>query len=131
MDTKQNGSVSAGAKWGGLALGIIPSLMLILSGVMKFIQPAGFEEGLAFMGYRAEQMYALGVVELLCVAVYWIPRTSVLGAILLTGYMGGAIATHYRIGDIFFIQIFLGMAFWGGLYLRNPAIRKLIPFVRS
>jgi hypothetical protein len=101
MDTKQNGSVSAGAKWGGLALGIIPSLMLILSGVMKFIQPAGFEEGLAFMGYRAEQMYALGVVELLCVAVYWIPRTSVLGAILLTGYMG-ELLLHITVSAIFF-----------------------------
>ncbi|QQS31795.1 MAG: DoxX family protein [Acidobacteriota bacterium] len=124
-------NISAGAKWGGLALSIIPSLMLTLSGVMKFVQPTGFEEGLALMGYRADQMYALGVVELLCVAIYWIPRTSVVGAILLTGYMGGAIATHYRVGDLFIIQVLIGMAFWGGLYLRNERLRELIPFKRS
>lgn len=124
-------NISAGAKWGGLALSVIPSLMLTLSGVMKFIQPSGFEEGLASMGYRPDQMYALGVVELLCVLIYWIPQTSVLGAILLTGYMGGAIATHYRVGDMFVIQIILGMAIWGGLYLRNAKIRELIPFNRS
>lgn len=124
-------NISAGAKWGGLAHSILPSLMLTLSGVMKFVQPTGFEEGLALMGYRADQMYALGVVELLCVAIYWIPRTSVVGAILLTGYMGGAIATHYRVGDLFIIQVLIGMAFWGGLYLRNERLRELIPFKRS
>lgn len=124
-------NISTGAKWGGLALSIIPSLLLTMSGVMKFIQPSGFDEGLALMGYRPDQMYALGVVELLCVAIYWVPRTSVLGAILLTGYMGGAIATHYRVGDLFIIQILIGMAFWGGLYLRYPRIRELIPINRS
>jgi hypothetical protein len=123
--------ISSGAKWGGMVLGIIPSLLLTISGIMKFIQPAGFEEGLAFMGYRSDQMYALGIVELLCVAIYWIPRTSVLGVILLTGYMGGAIATHYRVGDLFIIQILIGIALWGGLYLRNVRLRELIPFNRS
>lgn len=131
MVTDISGSVPTGAKWGGLILSIIPSLLLVFSGLMKFVQPAGFEEGLSHLGFRSDQMYALGVVELLCVALYWLPRTCVLGAILLTGYMGGAIATHYRVGDIFIIQIIVGLSLWGGLYLRYPKLRDLIPFARS
>lgn len=131
MVTNNSGSVPTGAKWGGLILSIIPSLLLVFSGLMKFVQPAGFEVGLSHLGFRSDQMYALGVVELFCVALYWLPRTSVLGAILLTGYMGGAIATHYRVGDIFVIQIIIGLSLWGGLYIRYPKLRDLIPFARS
>jgi hypothetical protein len=69
----------------------------------------------------------LAMVEVSCVLIYLIPATSVLGAILLTGYMGGAICTHLRVGDPFFIQIALGVLVWLGLYLRDTRLRALIP----
>ncbi len=111
----------------GWILGVIPSLLLLMSGVMKFIQPEGFAEGLAHMGWRPEQMYVIGAIEILCVLIYLFPKTAVLGAILLTGYMGGAIATHTRVGDMIIIQVLIGMVFWLGLWLRDPRVRELIP----
>jgi hypothetical protein len=70
------------------------------------------------------------VVEIACVLIYLIPRTAVIGAILLTAYMGGAIATHVRVGDPFWVQTVVGMAFWGGLWLRDPRLRQLIPITK-
>lgn len=116
--------------WTGWVISILPCLLLIMSAAMKFIQPTGFDEGLKHMGWDARLMTYLGVVELTCTLLYLIPRTSVLGAILLTAYMGGAIATHVRVGDWVFVQILLGVMIWGGLYLRDVRIRRLIP-IRS
>lgn len=73
----------------------------------------------------------LGVTELLCAVLYAIPQTSVLGAILLTGYMGGAIATHARIGEGFIPQIIIGVLVWLGLFLRDARLRALIPIRRG
>jgi hypothetical protein len=73
----------------------------------------------------------LGILELACAVVYVIPQTSVLGAILLTGYLGGATVTHLRVGDPFFMPVILGMLVWGGLYLCNPRLRALIPLHRQ
>jgi len=72
----------------------------------------------------------LGIVELLSTILYLIPRTSILGAILLTGYMGGAIATHVRVGDAFIAQTAVGIFLWGGLFLRYPALRQMLPVVK-
>lgn len=72
-------------------------------------------------------MTVLGIVELACVVIYLIPQTAVLGAILLTAYLGGATATHVRISDAFFIPIIVGMLIWLGLYLRDGRIRELLP----
>lgn len=84
----------------------------------KFIQPApDFAKGVAEMGYTPEQMFKLGFLELTCTLLYLIPRTSVFGAILLTAYMGGAVATHFRVDQMFI-----------GLYMRDLRIRALIPF---
>lgn len=69
----------------------------------------------------------IGLVELACTAIYVIPRTSVLGAILLTGYLGGATATHVRVGEPFFALIVLGVLVWGGLFFRDPRLRELLP----
>jgi uncharacterized membrane protein YphA (DoxX/SURF4 family) len=126
MEGEQN--VSKGMFWTGWVISILPCLLLIMSAAMKFIQPPGFDEGLKHMGWDARLMTYLGVVELTGTLLYLIPRTSVLGAILLTAYMGGAIATHVRVGDWFFVQILLGVMVWGGLYLRDIRIRRLIPF---
>lgn len=123
-------AVSKGALWGGRILSILPCLLLLMSGSMKFIRPPGFDEGLAHMGWTADKMTYLGIVEIACVVIYLIPRTAVIGAILLTAYMGGAIATHVRVGDPFWVQILVGMAFWGGLWLRDPRLKQLIPITK-
>lgn len=120
--------VSKGALWAGRILTAIPAFMMLMSASFKFIQPAGFEEGLAHMGWDAGKMYYLGILEIACVVIYLIPRTAVLGAILIAAYLGGAVATHVRVGDLFIIQVLLGMSAWGGLYFRDERVRKLIPF---
>lgn len=94
---------------------------------MKLVQPAGFEEGLKPMGWDAGTMKYIGIIELACAAIYLFPRTAVLGAILLTGYMGGAIATHVRVGDMVFTQILIGIVIWFALWLRDSRVKNLIP----
>ena len=85
-------------------------------------------QGFARFGYPESLVLSIGIVELACTVVYVIPRTSVLGAILLTGYLGGATATQVRIGDpTFFAPIVLGVLLWAGLFLRDDRLRALIP----
>ena len=114
--------------WVGWILSILPSLMLVMSGVMKFVKPPGFTEGLAKIGFPESVVNGLGFVELASVLLYLIPQTSVLGAILLTGYLGGATAAHVRIHDNFLAPVIIGMVLWLGLYFRDARIRSLIPF---
>ena len=116
--------------WVGWILSILPSLMLVMSGVMKFVKPPGFTEGLAKIGFPESVMNGLGFVELASVLLYLIPQTSVLGAILLTGYLGGATAAHVRVHDNFLAPVIIGMVLWLGLYFRDARIRSLIPFRR-
>lgn len=94
---------------------------------MKLIGGPELEKGFAHLGWPMAVAMPLGIVELLCTVLYLIPATAVLGAILLTGYLGGAIATHVRIGEPFLVQLLLGVIFWLGLYLRDERIRALIP----
>lgn len=82
-------------------------------------------------GYPGGALLPIGVVEVLCVVLWLIPRTSVLGAVLLTGYMGGAIATHVRVGEPFVMQVLIGMVIWLTLFLRMPALRALLPIRRT
>jgi hypothetical protein len=105
----------------------LPSLMLLASGVMKFVGGQPVAEGFAKFGWPMSLLPILGTLELGCLALYLIPRTSVLGAILLTGYLGGATATHVRIGDPWFAPVILGIALWGGLWFREPRLRALLP----
>jgi len=116
----------------GWIASILPVLMLLMSASMKFIKPPGFAEGIEHLGWTESQMFALGILELSCTIIYLIPRTSVLGAILLTGYLGGATATHVRVGDPFvsssLMTITLGILVWLGLWLREPRLRALVPF---
>ena len=113
--------------WVGRIMSALPVLLLLSSSVMKLMKPAPVVEGFAHLGYPASLALALGMIELACAVVYVIPRTSVLGAILLTGYLGGATATHVRIGEPFFMPIVLGVLVWGGLYLRDDRLRALLP----
>ena len=122
--------VSKKILWTSRVLSALPVLMLLFSAAMKLAHPPQLDEGFAHLGIPVTQACGLGVLELACTVVYLIPRTSVLGALLLTAYLGGAIQTHVRVGDPYFFQPLLGVLLWAGLYLRDPRLRALIPIRR-
>src|SRR6187431_1578429 len=109
--------------WTGWVMSALPSAMLIFSGVMKLTPSEQLTEGFTHLGYDPGIAMGLGIVEIACTVIYLIPQTAVLGAILLTGYLGGATATHLRIGEPFQMAILLGVFVWGGLYLRDERLR--------
>ena len=109
-------------------------LFLLVDGAMKLAKPAFVVEATVQLGYRESVIVGLGVLLMACTVLYLVPRTSVLGAILLTGYLGGAVATHVRVGDSLFSIVFpviLGALLWGGLLLRNPRVSALVAPDRS
>ncbi|MBS1789140.1 MAG: DoxX family protein [Acidobacteria bacterium] len=114
-------------RWAGYILGALPVLMLLFSGVLKLVKPPALVEGFAHLGYPISTALGIGILEITCTIIYLIPRTAVLGAILVAAYMGGAITTHLRIGEPFILQFLLGVLAWGGLYLRDPRLRALLP----
>lgn len=116
--------------WGGRIMSALPVLMLLFSAAMKIAKAAPVMEGMPKMGYPEHLAVPLGIVELVCTILYVIPRTSVLGAILLTGYLGGAVATHVRVEEAFIGPFLFGVFVWGGLWLRDTRIRDLIPLCR-
>lgn len=122
--------VSKSALWTGRVMSVLPVLLLLFSGIMKFLPSPQLNEGFAHLELPVRLAPALGVLELLCTVVYLIPRTALLGAILLTGYLGGAILAHLRVGDPCWMQVVLGVILWGGLYLREPRLRALMPLVQ-
>ena len=113
--------------WAGRVMSALPVVMLLMSAVMKFMKPAPVVEGFSHLGLPETLALSLGVLELACTVVYLIPRTSILGAILLTGYLGGATLATLRVGDAFFAPVIFGVFVWGGLFLRDPRLRALIP----
>ena len=98
------------------------------------MKPAPVVEGTVQLGYPESVLLGLGIVLLTCTVLYMIPRTAILGAILLTGYLGGAIATHVRVGSPLFshtlFPVYVALLIWGGLYLRDDRLRSLIPLRR-
>jgi len=94
---------------------------------MKLMAPPTVVEGFAHLGYPESLALGIGIVELLCVVLYVVPKTAILGAILLTGYLGGATASHVRIGEPLHMAVLLGVVIWGSLYLRDARLRALIP----
>lgn len=123
-----NGSTGRGKFfWIGWILTILPVLMLLFSATGKFLKPDGVEESLKAIGWRMDQMTGLGIIELSCTILYLIPKTAVLGAILLAAYMGGAIATHVRVDEPFYFQVLIGVVLWLGLWLRDARLRELLP----
>ena len=123
-------AVSGKIVWGGRVISVLASLMFAMSSFMKFKGGAEVTQGMAHLGLPESLMMPLAILEISCVVVYLIPATSVLGAILLTGYMGGAICTHLRVGDPFVVQIALGIVIWLGLYLRENRLKEIIPLRR-
>lgn len=121
------GSTTKKVLWTGYLLSLLPALLLLFSAFMKLSKNPQAVEGFLKYGYQASAILGIGLLEVLCTLIYLLPRTSVLGAILLTGYMGGAIVTHMRAGESFVIQILVGVIIWGGLYLRDARLRALLP----
>ena len=115
--------------WTGAVISGLIGLLFIASAAAKVLVPP--DPRLSDMGLTASMLVPLAILESLCAILYLVPRTSVLGAILLTGYMGGAIMTHWRVGDVFIMQIVLGVLVWLGLYLREPRLWPLMPWRRS
>jgi len=121
---------SKGSLWTGRIMSTLPVVMLLFSASMKFSGSPDLAKGFEHLGWKIQLAPSLGVLELVCTLLYAIPRTSVLGAILLTAYLGGATATHVRVGDPFVSTIIVGVVLWGGLFLRNPRLRALLPLTR-
>lgn len=120
--------------WIGRVLSGLLIVFLVFDGAIKLVPLQVVTDTMIELGYSGsvDQARLLGVLTLLCTVLYAIPRTSILGAILLTGYLGGAMATHLRIGNPLFTHLlfglYLGVMAWGGLYLRDARLRALIPF---
>jgi hypothetical protein len=121
------------ALWTGRVLSGIAVLFLIFDGAIKLVPIQPVTDSLRELGYPASDSFArfLGVITLICTALYAWPRTAVLGAVLLTAIMGGAIASHLRLGDPLFSHtlfgVYLGLLFWAGLWLRNERVRRIMP----
>jgi DoxX-like family len=121
------GPASKKMLWTGRVMSALPALMLLFSAVMKLLMPPPVADGFKHLGFELNVVMGIGILQIICTVIYLIPRTAVLGAILLTGYMGGAIAVSLRVGDSYLLQFLFGVLLWGGLYLRDPRIRALIP----
>ena len=120
--------VSKGAFWSGWIIsGLIILWMAGLGILIQVFKPELVQKGMADHGYPAGVALPIFIVELVCVLLYAIPRTAVLGAILLTGYLGGAVATHVRVGEPWFFPVIFGVLVWLGIYLRDPRVRDLAP----
>lgn len=122
---------SGGRLWAGRALSALAALFLAFDSVGKLLQVEPVVAGTRSLGYPETAVFGLGVTLALCVAAYVIPGTSALGAILLTGYLGGAVATHVRVGSPFLSHVlfpaYIAALVWGGLLLRDPRLRALVP----
>jgi hypothetical protein len=127
----QTAAVSKKAIWAGRIISALLALLLIFSAVMAITKPPAVVDGFTKFGYPERLIPVIAILELSCAVLYLIPRTSILGAILLTGYFGGATATHIRISDPSFIMpVLAGVLAWLGLFLRDDRVRALIPLKR-
>jgi len=132
MINRQLETGSAPKRWAGPILTGFVALFLTFDTVLKVLQLPPAIQGTTELGYPAGLVIVIGAIELACLVLYLVPQTSVLGALLLTGYLGGAIATHVRVGSPFLTHtlfpIYVALMIWGGLYLREPRLRDLLPF---
>jgi uncharacterized membrane protein YphA (DoxX/SURF4 family) len=125
MDTQRKGMT-----WAGWIISALIGLLLVSTGLMTVANPSAMaEQFVDKFGYPSDLIVPVAVAEICCAIVYLIPRTATLGAVLLTGYLGGAIATHARVHDNFAPAAIVGILVWLALYLRDPRIRALMPLV--
>ena len=120
-------AISRGRLWTGWVISVLASLVFVMSALMKLKGGPELAQGMTHVQLPETMIRPLAILELTCTIVYLVPATAVLGAILLAGYLGGAILTHWRVGDPFFVQIALGLLVWLGLYLREQRLAALIP----
>jgi uncharacterized membrane protein YphA (DoxX/SURF4 family) len=114
--------------WTGRVISAVVVLMLGFSAFMKVFGPPDVAKEFERLGYDSGKPLPIAITEIACAVVYAIPQTAVLGAILLTGYLGGATATHVRIDDPFYGPVIGGVLAWLGLFLRDPRLRELVPW---
>lgn len=127
-----NASESKRAFWAGWILSGAAVLFLLFNAIPRALGMSWAVEVIADLGYPEHLVPWLGLALLACTILYVIPRTAVFGAILLTGYLGGAAATNVRVEDPWFLlPVFIGVLIWGGLYLRNERVRSLVPLQPS
>ena len=117
--------------WAGIVISAVPTLFLLMDAVGKLVKPEPVVTGTVELGYPETVILPLGIVLLICTILYAVSKTSILGAILLTGYLGGAVATHVLVGSPLFTHmlfpVYLGILIWLGLYLRDVRLKQLIP----
>jgi DoxX-like family len=132
LETK-SATTSTGMLWSGRVLTALAGLFMLFDGVMKVVKPQPVVEATVRLGFPESSLTGIGIALIVGTLAYLYPGTSVLGAIVLTGYLGGAVASQVRISaDLFsivFPAIFAAIV-WGGLYLRNARLRALVPFVK-
>jgi hypothetical protein len=126
--------VSNKTLWTGRIITALAVVFMLFDSVIHLLKIAPVVKAFAQLGYPLSLALGIGIVELISVVAYAVPRTSILGAILLTGYLGGAIATQVRIGAPLFstvlFPVYVGMLIWGGLFLREERLRALVPLLR-
>lgn len=130
----QTARVSKARRSTGYVVSAVPVLFLLFDSVIKLMTIDPVVESFGQLGYPVDLALGIGIVELACLVLYVVPRTSVLGAILLAGYLGGAVATHVRIGSPLLTHtlfpMYVAALIWGGLFLREDRLRALIPLRR-
>jgi len=125
---------SPATRWTGYVMTVLPALFLLVDGVMKLFKPGLVVDATTKLGYQESVIVPIGIVLVICTVLYLLPVTSVLGAILLTGYLGGAVATQVRADQGAFAIVFpviIGALIWGGLYLRDDRLRNLLPLLTT
>ena len=114
----------------GIVCTIVAALFLAFDIILKVLRLDAAVEGTTALGYPADTVLWIGTIELVCLVLYLVPRTAVLGALLMTGYLGGAVATHVRISSPLlthtFFPVYVAFLLWGGLYLRDPRLRAFV-----
>ncbi len=128
-------TISKNQIWAGRIMSGLAILFFLFDGIMKLIKPQAAIDGTVSLGYQEDQIITMGFLILIPTILYAIPKTSILGAILITGYLGGAIATHFRIENPLFshtlFPVYFGILIWGGLWFRNKTLRNLLPINKS
>ena len=128
-------TVSKTKLWTSYVMSGLVILFMLMDSIMKFVKPPEVIEGTLALGFAERHLPVIGTLGLISTLLYAFPRTSILGAILLTGYFGGAVATHLRLNNPLFTHtlftVYFGILIWGGLWLRNSKLQELLPFSRS
>jgi hypothetical protein len=125
--SSESRNVSKAAKWTGWVLTVLPVLMFMLGPVMLLTNRADMVKDMGKHGYAERVVVPLIIVQVICALLYVIPQTAVLGAVLITAWLGGAVATHVIAGEPWFLPVIFGIVVWLGLFLRDRRVRALLP----